>query len=91
MNQQTITDAQIQEYLELTVPLENYFILQIDDDKDSALIGLIENGIAYSIMDDNDERVEVCLDFLRRYGAPVLKTLDAENAYIEEFNKKQSQ
>lgn len=82
------TDKEIKDYLELTVSIDNYFIVQHGDNDDSALIGLIENGKAYSIMDDNDERAEICIDFLRRYGAPVLKTIEEENQYIAEFNKK---
>lgn len=85
------SDKEIQEYLELTAPLENYYIFQVYENKNSSVISYInKNGIAFSVMDDNDERVEICIDFLKRHGAPVFKTIEEENAYIEEFNRNTS-
>lgn len=87
----TITDKDIQNYLETSAPLKNYYIYQVYGDENNSMISVIKNGVAYSIMDDNDERVEVCIDFLKRHGAPIFKTPETEDAYIEEFNRKNLQ
>lgn len=83
-----ITDEEVQQYLELSDPIENYYIRQIGDDDSSGLLAVITNGVAYHIMDDNDERAEICINFLRRHGAPILKTVEEEDSYVKEFKSR---
>ncbi len=84
----TFSDKEIQEYLELTAPLENYYIRQNGDDENTSILNVFENGNPYRIMDDNDQRAEKCINFLRKYGASVLKSSEEEDTYIEEFNRR---
>lgn len=57
-------NCDVKEYLESMAPLSNFWIY------DDALIQYWSNGQAWAIMDDDDSRVDDCIEFLLSINCP---------------------
>lgn len=74
-------------YLEAWGDLDRYYVVVRENVKPGLIHSIDSSGESSAIMDDDDERVEYCIQFLRDRGNPFFTTNEEEEAYLAKFEK----
>ncbi|MFO0863170.1 MAG: hypothetical protein U0744_00670 [Gemmataceae bacterium] len=68
-------------------PLDRFWIFASENVQPGLIHYLGSDGVAYVIMDDDDERVVECISFLRQAGCPVFSRDDDLDEFIAAQSK----
>ncbi|WP_339908820.1 hypothetical protein [Symmachiella dynata] len=81
-----MTDTRyIEEYLLGHAPLKHFWILSTENVQPGLVHFMGADGTPYVLMDDDDERVEKCIEFLEDMGCPVFADLNEEERYAAQL------
>jgi len=73
-------------YLESLGKVKFFYISEIHGNEVGLIYYVMDDNTSWVFMDDNDEMVLACIDYLKSIGAPVLKNIK-ELRDFEELNK----
>lgn len=87
MPDMVFTDDYIREFLEVDLPIENYFVYE-NDRIGGALVKCFAPNGTVCIMCIHDVRLlEACVDYLKRMRTPVLHSQDEVDTYVAGWSK----
>ena len=82
MTEQTVD---LRSYLHQYAQLDRFWILKSAHIQPGLIHYLGSDGTAYVLMDDDDVRVEKCIEFLRHMNCPVFNDVNEMDAYAEQL------
>lgn len=80
--------SRIRSYLEGLAPLENFWIYKTEKTT-PGLINYYSNGQSWTLMDDDEDRLDACLVFLESIGCPIFENVDAMIAHANSFIREE--
>jgi hypothetical protein len=75
----------IESYLLELAELNMFWIVRTEHVQPGLIQYLGRDGVAYSLMDDNDKRVEKCIEYLEDMGSPVFADVNEEERYAAQL------
>ncbi|MFT6180073.1 MAG: hypothetical protein ACJA16_000922 [Akkermansiaceae bacterium] len=77
----------IVKYLEAWGELDRYYVFVSENVRPGLIYSIDKDGESSALMDDDDERVNLCIQFLRDRGNPVFVNSQEEEAYLTKFQE----
>ncbi|MAX38772.1 MAG: hypothetical protein CME33_19620 [Gimesia sp.] len=77
-----VSNVEAKLFLEQFAQLDKFYVFKAPTIQGGLICYLAADGKAYSMMDDNDERVEKCIAFLEKMDCPVFSTVEEIDAHI---------
>lgn len=88
MNSNKISEQEITTYLLDKAELDSFFI-NCSPGIEGGLIGYVDRkGVAWTLMEDDDDLVEICISFLKKRDTPVFSDSLSEDAHVERLQTK---
>jgi hypothetical protein len=87
-NPSELTDENIHEYLVSGVPLEHYALSTSFGNIGPIYSYTAENGRMWVDTIEDDGLYEACINYLLRYGAPILETKEAVEEHTRKLREK---
>ncbi|MBR9803950.1 hypothetical protein GYB59_20670 [bacterium] len=77
----------VEQYLLEHAPLKHFWVLSTENVQPGLVHFLGADGTPYVLMDDDDERVKKCIEFLEDMGNPVFADVNETDSYAAQLGK----
>lgn len=82
------SDEELKIYLEQIAPLPLFCLFKAPSMQGSVICYLETDGDLYAIMNDDNERGELCKTFLKQIDSPEFTTIEELDAHIAQLKKE---